>query len=105
MKITELDLEFVKRYLRVEHIEDDVLIGMMLTASKSFIQSYLNRKFVDMQALGEEIPDEFTIPCLALIAHWYEKRQITPDGAAQEILYTFSGILDMHRIFIGGELI
>ena len=98
MKITEIDLSFVKHYLRVDHEEDDQLIQLMLTASKGFIQSYLNQKFEDF----EIVPDELTIPALALISHWYEQRQITTDRSAHEVLYTFSGILDMYRMWVGG---
>ncbi|WP_028390551.1 head-tail connector protein [Bacillus cihuensis] len=102
MKITELDLDFVKRYLRIEHSEDDMLLEMMITASKSFIQNYLNQTFEEMG----EVPAELTIPALAIIAHWYEKREVqVNDRVVKEILYSFSGILDMFRIFKGGQIL
>lgn len=65
----------------------------MIIAAKSYIQSYLNKKFEEF----EEIPDEFTIACLALIAHWYENREIQRNGEPNELNYIFSGILDMYR--------
>lgn len=92
MKITELDLDTVKNYLRIDHNEDDSLLSLMIIAAKSYIQSYLNKKFEEF----EEIPDEFTIACLALIAHWYENREIQTN-TSNEVPYTFSGILDMYR--------
>ncbi|MCU4842307.1 head-tail connector protein [Bacillus cereus] len=101
IKVIDLDLEVTKNYLRVEHEDDDQLIELILSASKSYLQSYLNQKFSEF----EELPDELTIPCLALASHWYERREIQTDKRANEVLYTFSGILDMHRIFIGGELL
>jgi len=92
MKITNLDLDFVKNYLRIDHTEDDALLLLMIDETKNFIQSYLNIKFSEM----EEIPDEFTIAALALIAHWYENREIQTNVQG-ELKYIFSGILDMYR--------
>jgi uncharacterized phage protein (predicted DNA packaging) len=93
-KITDLDLDSVKEYLRIDHTDDDNLLTTMLVAAKSFIQSYLNQKFTDF----EEIPDEFTIACLALVSHWYEKREIQSEKASKnELAYVFSGLLDLHR--------
>jgi uncharacterized phage protein (predicted DNA packaging) len=92
VKVTDLDLNTVKQYLRVDHSDDDALISMMITAAQSFIQSYLNKKFDEF----EEIPDEFTIACLALISHWYENREIQSTNT-KELPYIFSGILDMYR--------
>lgn len=101
IKVTDIDLAFTKNYLRVDHTDDDQLIELIIVAAKSFIQTYLNKKFTEF----EELPDELTIPCLALASHWYERREIQTDKSANEVLYTFAGILDMHRIFIGGELL
>jgi uncharacterized phage protein (predicted DNA packaging) len=92
-KITEIDLDFVKEYLRIDHTDDDIMLNAMTAAAQSFIQNYLNRKFTDFV----EIPDEFTIACLALVAHWYEKREIQAEKASQELSYVFSGLLDLHR--------
>jgi len=94
IKITDLDLNEVKNYLRVDHEDDDLLINTMLIASKSYIQSYLNKKFSEYV----EIPDEFTIACLSLISHWYERREIQSEKAASaEMSYVFSGLLNIHR--------
>ncbi|MED4261971.1 head-tail connector protein [Priestia aryabhattai] len=93
-KITEIDLDFVKNYLRIDHEEDDILLNTMLVAAQNFIQSYLNKRFSDY----EEIPDEFSIACLALVAHWYENREIQSAGVTkQELSFVFSGLLDLHR--------
>ncbi|ARK29047.1 head-tail connector protein [Halalkalibacter krulwichiae] len=92
--ITELDLDLVKQYLRIDHNEDDVLLTTMLYSAKSFIQSYLNKRFEEF----ETIPDEFTIACLAILAHWYERREIQGDKDTRgELKYVFSGLLDLHR--------
>lgn len=102
IKVTDLDLSTVKEYLRVDFTEDDQMISIMIYAAKSFIQSYLNRKFTEWTDAGLEIPDEFTIACLAIVAHWYETRQVAADKfqTKEELPYVFSGLLDMHRASI-----
>jgi|SRR5699024_1926321 len=96
VKITEMDIDFVKNYLRIEDDEDDLMIMTMLEAAKSFIQSYLNQKFEDF----EELPNEFSIAALAIIAHWYERREIHSDkDTRSELRYVFAGLLDMHRLW------
>ncbi len=74
-----------------------MLAGMMI-AAKSFIQNYLNKKFVEY----EDLPDEFTIAYLAIIGHWYGNRSIQSIGStsnAQELKYMFAGLLDPHRLW------
>lgn len=94
VKVTDLDLPFVKDYLRVDFTEDDTLISTLILAAQSFIQSYLNQKFTDFVP----VPDEFTIAALAIIAHWYEKRGIQGDkNTTSELAYIFSGLLDQYR--------
>lgn len=102
IKVTDLDLDTVKEYLRVDFTDDDQLISIMIYGAKSFIQNYLNKKFTDWTDASLEIPDEFTIACLVIVAHWYETRQIAPDKniTKLELPYVFSGLLDLHRNYI-----
>lgn len=100
VKVVDLDLAMVKNYLRVDYDYDDTFIATILTAAKNYIQSYLNKKFIEFQ----EVPDEFTIACLALCGHWYENRKIDREGNMKEVSYIFSGILDMHREWLGDVL-
>jgi uncharacterized phage protein (predicted DNA packaging) len=96
VKITDLDLDFVKNYLKIDYDADDQLISTMIVAAQNFIQAYLNKKFEDF----EVIPDEFTIAALAIIAHWYENRQIQSLDSTKnvsELQYVFSGLLDLYR--------
>lgn len=99
MKITDeaFNLSLVKNYLRVDSKEDDVLIQLMIDTAKSYIQSYLNQDF----EVFEDIPEEFTIAALNLIAQWYEDRGISSEKSTHEYLYAFSGLLDMNRKWLG----
>ena len=99
VKITDLDIQMVKDYLRIDHDDDDEFLNIILVSARSYIQSYLNLKFDDF----EEIPDEFTIACLAICAHWHENRQVQQESngkGLKELSYIFSGILDIYRNWI-----
>jgi uncharacterized phage protein (predicted DNA packaging) len=94
VRITDLDVAFVKEYLRVDHEEDDLLIRTFIESSKSYIQNYLGLRFEEF----EVIPEEFSVAALAVIAHWYERRgiQATKDDRG-EMNHIFSALLDAHR--------
>lgn len=95
--ITELDVDFVKNYLRVDYDYDDNLINLMIVSAQSYIQAFLNQKFTDF----EEVPFEFTIAALGLIAQWYEKRAITNEGTNMMLLeHSFNDILSQYRKYI-----
>lgn len=95
--VTNLDVLFVKNYLRVDHDFDDQLIEMMINSAQSYIQSYLNQKFTDFI----EVPSEFTIAALTLISEWYEKRAIQSENAAiNELNHSFSGLLSQYRKYL-----
>jgi uncharacterized phage protein (predicted DNA packaging) len=103
-KVNDLDLASVKEYLRIDHDEDDNLLSTMLVAAKSFIQSYLNKKFSDFELEGN-IPAEFTIACLTLVAHWYDKRELQAEKiTVVELPFVFKGLLDLHRVWQGESI-
>lgn len=95
MKITDeaFNLSLVKNYLRVDYDNDDTLINLMIDSAKSYIQSYLNQPFESYV----DIPVEFTLAALNLCAAWYQDRAISSEKATHEYLYSFTGLLDMHR--------
>lgn len=89
------DIETIKNFLRIDHSDDDIFISStLMPAAKTFIENYLNKKLNDF----EEVPNEFNIAFLNLIAHWYEKREMQPERSGEELNYLFAGLLDSHRI-------
>lgn len=89
----------LKNYLRIDFDDEDndKLLTMILTAAKSFIQTYLGWRF-DSFANDEAFPEEITIALLSICEHWYKNRGIlSEDTSKQELPYVFAGILDMHR--------
>ncbi len=92
-----LDLEYVKNYLRIDYDEklEDRFVQMCITASKSFVETYMNRSLNDFEG---GYPAEIDIARLNLISQWYDVRTImTPRSNVQELEYVFAGLLDPHR--------
>lgn len=97
-KITDLDLGSVKDYLKVDYNDEDILINGLILAAQSFIQTMLGYKIVDRFTTPEEIPDELTIACLMIIAHWFDNRQIQQSGTlGDEIKYAVGAIVGAHK--------
>lgn len=96
--LNELDLPFVKEYLKVDFEEDDMLIETIIVAAQSYVQTVLGFKVNEFILNSEEIPVELTIAALMLISHWYDQRQIQTVGTlGVEISFSVGALLDAHR--------
>lgn len=94
MKMSEVTLDFVKNYLRVDGDEDDVLLSAYLTAGIEYIKSYTGNDDIDSH-------EEVTIALLCIIADAYEVRQFTT--STTDISPVVEGILNIHcNNLIGG---
>lgn len=98
-----MTLEFseVKNFLRVDHDDDDTFIKIMMRASRSFVETYLNIKLSEygQNETGEELyPAEFDMAMLQLMSQWYDVRTImSPRSNVKELPYVFSDLLNPHR--------
>lgn len=98
VKVNELDLPFVKEYLKVDYDDEDIIIQTIIVAAQSYIQTALGFKFQDMLDKSEEIPDELTIAALLLIAHWFDHRQMQTVGVlGKEMEFAVNSLLDAHK--------
>ena len=96
-KITELDLPFVKEYLKVDFDDEDTLISTIIVAAQSYIQTMIGYKVSVEWPDRDDIPDELTIAALMLIAHWFDQRQFqTPGTLGIEISYAITAIVAAH---------
>ena len=68
---TDLTIDIVKNYLRVDHNLDDVEIALYLKSALSYVRKYIG---VDME---EPLDVDLCIPVLNLTAHFYEQRSVT----------------------------
>ena len=72
MKLSEIDVPFVKEYLRQDGDEDDKLIGAILEGAKDYITKYTGQSLEQL-----EDSEDLTIAVLVLIAEFYDNRTIS----------------------------
>ena len=91
MKISDISLETVKDYLKVENDIEDTLIDNILTASKSLIRNYTG-------LTDEEIDkkEDITLAVLVLANEMYSNREYTVEKNILNPVIT--SILDMHSM-------
>lgn len=92
----ELNIDLVKSFLRIEHDADDIWLTGLISASKSFVESYLNRKLDDFE---DGYPEEFDVARLYTIQQWYDQKAMATFNAKekQQVDLVFSSILNPHR--------
>lgn len=76
MVLSDIDLETVKNYLRVDFDGDDALIEACLASATKYAQDYTGLDEEDL----DELPD-IPLAVLALCADLYEQRQATVPSA------------------------
>lgn len=72
MKISEIDVSFVKEYLRQDGDEDDKLIGAILEGAKDYIVKYTGQSLEQL-----EDSEDLAIAVLVLCAEFYDNRTIS----------------------------
>lgn len=97
MKVSELTLDIIKQYLRIDGNDDDLLLEMLLASSIQYCTSYMGCTNEDLEKY-----DDVTIVVLSLIADSYEVRQFTTSTITLNPI--MQGVLDLHcSNFIGGD--
>lgn len=91
MKISDISLETVKDYLKVENDIEDGLIDNILTASKNYVKNYTG-------LTDEEIDkkEDITLAVLVLANEMYSNREYTVEKNILNPVIT--SILDMHSM-------
>ena len=72
MKLSEIDVSFVKEYLRQDGDEDDKFIEAILEGAKDYIVKYTGQSLEQLEE-GEDL----TIAVLVLCAEFYDNRTIS----------------------------
>ena len=72
MKLSEMDVSFVKEYLRQDGDEDDKLIGAILAGAKDYIVKYTGQSIEQL-----EESEDLVIAVLVLCAEFYDNRTIS----------------------------
>lgn len=89
MKTSELTLDVIKQYLRIDGNDDDILLNAFLSASIQYCTSYMGCTLEDLEKY-----DDVTIVILALISDSYEVRQFTTSIVTTNPI--MQGVLDLH---------
>lgn len=89
MKTSELTLDVIKQYLRIDGNDDDILLNAFLSASIQYCTSYMGCTIEDLEKY-----DDVTIVILALISDSYEVRQFTTSTVTTNPI--MQGVLDLH---------
>ena len=89
MKVSELTLNLVKQYLRIDGDEDDTIVNLLIDSSKAYATDYIGCTEDDL----DKWPD-VTVAILAMIADTYEVRQFTTSVVSTSPLIL--GTLDLH---------
>lgn len=90
MKFSEIDFDFVSKYLVGITDEDEFEIEVYIEAAKSFVRTYTG--------LTEEELDEnqyFVMPTLMLISHFYENKTVELQGKNTRI---YDSILNLGKV-------
>ena len=72
MKLSEIDVPFVKEYLRQDGDEDDKLIGAILEGAKDYIVKYTGQSLEQL-----EESEDLVIAVLVLCAEFYDNRTMS----------------------------
>ena len=89
MKTSELTLDVIKQYLRIDGNDDNILLNAFLSASIQYCTSYMGCTLEDLEKY-----DDVTIVILALISDSYEVRQFTTSTVTTNPI--MQGVLDLH---------
>ena len=80
----QLELEFVKTYLRVDGDDDDEYISLLIEAAREFVVSYVG--------MCDESRAKVRVLMLGIIATLFEKRAFTIEKE-DNLQYTYSTII------------
>lgn len=98
MKVSELTLDIIKQYLRIDGNDDNILLEMLRTSSIQYCTSYMGCTLEDLDKYHD-----VTIVVLSLISDSYEVRQFTTSTITLNPV--MQGILDLHcSNFIGSDI-
>ena len=89
MKVSELTLNTIKQYLRLDGNNDDILLQMLLDASVQYCTSYMGCTKADLEKY-----EDVTVVILGLISDSYEVRQFTTSTITLNPI--MQGVLDLH---------
>lgn len=92
MKISGIEIDMVKQYLRIDGNDDDLLLPLIMSGAKAYIIGYTGIK-LDADLDNKE---DLTIVYLALISDMYDNRAVTVEK--DKVNKILDSILNMYCI-------
>ncbi|SHJ05991.1 uncharacterized phage protein (possible DNA packaging) [Anaerovibrio lipolyticus DSM 3074] len=74
MTVSEITIEILKNYLRIDGSDDDVLLNHILQASIDYVCNYTGRTLEEL-----EMYNDIPLAVLCLCSQLYENREYTTD--------------------------
>lgn len=71
MKLSEINLETTKLYLRVDDDTEDILIEGFISAAKDYVVNYTGRTLDELEAY-----EEISLAILAIVGEMYDNRTV-----------------------------
>jgi len=90
-----MDLDTIKKYLRIEHTKDDDFLTNQIESAKFYIKNTTGVEYTD----GDLTYDDLI---MYFVQHRYDNRVAVSDKAAVEMPYTITEL--MQHIALRGEL-
>lgn len=91
MKINEVNLDYLKEYLKVDGNEEDTILTSMLEASKNYIKDYTGLSEENLNTI-----DSLTIAMLTICSDMYENRIYTLTSKTVQLNMIAKSIMDMY---------
>lgn len=90
---SEITLDMVKNFLRVDHNLDDVEITMCFQSAVTYVTKYVGAESYD------DLDVDLILPILSLTCHFYENKGVT-QSSNEKMDEIFSGILNLNRVSV-----
>lgn len=72
-----IELDYVKKHLRIEHNEEDELLSSYTQSAEEIVQIYLNQTFEDILTAHGSIPHSIRNAVCMLVGSMYRDREAT----------------------------
>lgn len=81
-----LTLDETKKFLKVDFIDDDAYIQLLIDGSSEYLKNATDVTFDSTNSLAK-------LFCLAIVSDLYDNRQFTVDKTSEKVRYTLQSIL------------
>lgn len=96
-----MELNFIKKYIKVDFDDDDECILLLYDVAKEYIVGAIGQNALNKDGKIDEEKPSIKLLILTIVSTLYEKRVFTVDKGDEKLQYTLKSI--MRQIEFGGE--